>query len=226
MYIDALRFDTFSNKKLCKILLPNLSKIINKGTIKKIISNGQVTQVSMPSIFCQRFPLDYDGYSTGIRNFPRSFVEDLKEEVTPNRVALAGVILLLFIGAVFSSWYWFIPRDSVMVETLYLQRGGHIVMSEIHNTGSREITDVSLDVRFQSLDGEVLETMAIDLESISAHSSVAGDDLEMKILGYTVWVNYVIAVDIKWTDYNGERQSILVTHEVGEWAWEEFKDRS
>ena len=153
-------------------------------------------------------------------------VEDLKEEVTPNRVALAGVILLLFIGAVFSSWYWFIPRDSVMVETLYLQRGGHIVMSEIHNTGSREITDVSLDVRFQSLDGEVLETMAIDLESISAHSSVAGDDLEMKILGYTVWVNYVIAVDIKWTDYNGERQSILVTHEVGEWAWEEFKDRS
>jgi hypothetical protein len=154
------------------------------------------------------------------------FVEDLKEEVTPNRVALAGVILLLFIGAVFSSWYWFIPRDSVMVETLYLQRGGHIVMSEIHNTGSREITEVSLDVRFQSLDGEVLETMAIDLESISAHSSVAGDDLEMKILGYTVWVNYVIAVDIKWTDYNGERQSILVTHEVGEWAWEEFKDRS
>lgn len=154
------------------------------------------------------------------------FVEDLKEEVTPNRVALAGVILLLFIGAVFTSWYWFIPRDSVMVETLYLQRGGHIVMSEIHNTGSREITDVSLDVRFQSLDGEVLETMAIDLESISAHSSVAGDDLEMKILGYTVWVNYVIAVDIKWTDYNGERQSILVTHEVGEWAWEEFKDRS
>ena len=154
------------------------------------------------------------------------FVEDLKGEVTPNRVALAGVILLLFVGAVFSSWYWFIPRDSVMVETLYLQRGGHIVMSEIHNTGSREITDVSLDVRFQSLDGEVLETMAIDLESISAHSSVAGDDLEMKILGYTVWVNYVIAVDIKWTDYNGERQSILVTHEVGEWAWEEFKDRS
>ena len=70
LYIDALRFDTFSNKKLCKILLPNLSKIINKGTIKKIISNGQVTQVSMPSIFCQRFPLDYDGYSTGIRNFP------------------------------------------------------------------------------------------------------------------------------------------------------------
>jgi len=154
------------------------------------------------------------------------FVEDLKQEVTPNRVALAGVILLLFIGAIFSSWYWVIPRDSVMVESLYLQRGGHIVMSEIHNTGSREITDVSLDVRFQSLDGEILETMNIDVESISAHSSVAGNDLEMKILGYTVWENYVIAVDLRWTDYNGERQNILVTHEVGEWAWEEFKDRN
>ena len=154
------------------------------------------------------------------------FVEDLKQEVTPNRVALAGVILLLFIGAIFSSWYWVIPRDSVMVESLYLQRGGHIVMSEIHNTGSREITDVSLDVRFQSLDGEILETMNIDVESISAHSSVAGNDLEMKILGYTVWENYVIAVDLRWTDYNGEQQNILVTHEVGEWAWEEFKDRN
>ena len=41
-----------------------------------------------------------------------------------------------------------------MVETLYMQRSGHLVMSEIHNTGSREITDVELQVTFQSLDGE------------------------------------------------------------------------
>ena len=154
------------------------------------------------------------------------FVQELGREITPNRVALSGLILMLIIGAVFSSWYWVIPRDSVMVETLYMQRGGHLVMSEIHNTGSREITDISLDVRFQSLDGDVLETMSIDVESISSHSSVAGNDLEMKILGHTVWENYVIAVDLKWTDYNGDRQKILVTHEVGEWAWEEFKDRN
>ena len=153
-------------------------------------------------------------------------VQDIRREVTPNRVAMAGVILLLLIGALLSGWYWVIPRDSVTVETLYIQRGGHIVMSEIHNTGSREITDISLDVRFQSLDGDVLETMSIDVESISSHSSVAGNDLEMKILGHTVWENYVIAVDLKWTDYNGDRQKILVTHEVGEWAWEEFKDRN
>ena len=107
------------------------------------------------------------------------FVQDLQKEITPNRVATAGLILLLLVGAMFSTWYWVIPRDSVMVETLYLQRSGHLVMSEIHNTGSREITDVDFQVTFQSLDGEVLQTMGIEVDSISAHSSVAGDDLEI-----------------------------------------------
>ena len=152
-------------------------------------------------------------------------VQGLKREVTPNRVALAGVILLLLLGAIFSSWYWVIPRDSVSVETLYIQRGGHIVMSEIHNTGSREITDVSMDVKFQSLDGDVIEIMSIDVESISSHSSVAGDDLEMQILGYTVWDSYVIAIELRWTDYEGDSNIIIQTHEVGEWAWEEFIDK-
>ena len=152
-------------------------------------------------------------------------VQDLKREVTPNRVAMAGVILLLLVGALFSGWYLVIPRDSVTVETLYIQRVGHVIMSEIHNTGSRDITDVSLDVKFQSLDGEVIEMMSIEVEMISSHSSVAGDDLEMQILGHTVWDSYVIAIEIQWTDYGGEANRIIVTHEVGEWAWEEFKDR-
>lgn len=152
-------------------------------------------------------------------------VQDLKREVTPNRVAMAGIILLLLIGALFSGWYWVIPRDSVTVETLYIQRGGHIVMSEIHNTGSRDITDVSMDAKFQSLDGEVIEIMSIEVEQISSHSSVAGDDLEMQILGHTVWDSYVIAIEVQWTDYEGDVNRIIQTHEVGEWAWEEFKDR-
>ena len=134
------------------------------------------------------------------------FVQDLQREITPNRVATAGLILLLLVGAIFSTWYWVIPRDSVMVETLYLQRS-HLVMSEIHNTGSREITDVDFQVTFQSLDGEVLQTMGIEVESISAHSSVAGDDLEMLIVGYTVWDNYVIAIDLKYTDHRGMNNS-------------------
>ena len=128
-------------------------------------------------------------------------------------------------GAIFSGWYWVIPRDSVTVETLYIQRGGHIVMSEIHNDGSRDITDVSMDVKFQSLDGEVLKIMSIEVDKISSHSSVAGDDLEMQILGHTVWESYTIAIEMQWTNYNGEENRIIQTHEVGEWAWEEFIDK-
>ena len=154
------------------------------------------------------------------------FVVELTEKIHPLRVALAGVILIILLGALASTWYWVIPRDSVMVETLYMQRSGHLVMSEIHNTGSREITDVEIQVSFQSLDGEVLETMGIEVESISAHSSIAGDDLEMLIAGYTVWDNYVIAIDLKYTDHRGDLQIMLVTHEVGDWAWEEFNDRN
>lgn len=154
------------------------------------------------------------------------FVQELSREITPSRVALSGLVLMLIVGAIFSGWYWVIPRDSVMVETLYMQRGGHLVMSEIHNTGSRAITDVELEVRFQSLEGELLEFMSIEVETISSHSSVAGDDLEMLIQGYTVWDNYVIAIDLKYTDYNGEDKTLIKTHEVGDWTWEEFKDRS
>ena len=154
------------------------------------------------------------------------FVQELSREITPRRVALSGLVLMLIVGAIFSGWYWVIPRDSVMVETLYMQRGGHLVMSEIHNTGSRAITDVELEVRFQSLEGELLEFMTIEVETISSHSSVAGDDLEMLIQGYTVWDNYVIAIDLKYTDYDGEDKTLIKTHEVGDWTWEEFKDRS
>ena len=154
------------------------------------------------------------------------FVQELGREITPRRVALSGLVLMLIVGTIFSGWYWVVPRDSVMVETLYMQRGGHLVMSEIHNTGSRAITDVELEVRFQSLEGELLEFMSIEVETISSHSSVAGDDLEMLIQGFTVWENYVIAIDLKYTDYNGEDQILIKTHEVGDWTWEEFKDRS
>ncbi len=154
------------------------------------------------------------------------FVEELRKEITPNRVATAGLVLLLLLGAIFSTWYWVIPRDSVMVETLYMQRSGHLVMSEIHNTGSREITEVELLVTFQSTEGEVLESRSIEIDAISAHSSIAGDDLEMLVVGHTVWDNYVIAIDLKYTDHEGDLQFMVVTHEVGDWAWEEFRDRN
>lgn len=126
-----------------------------------------------------------------------------------------------------SGWYWMLPRDSVNVETQYMQRGGHLMMSEIHNTGSRAITDVVVQVHFESANGsEIYETMRIEVDSISAHSSIAGDDLEMLVVGYTVWDEYRITVELEWTDYTGEAQSESWEHEVGYWATEFFYDKA
>lgn len=154
-------------------------------------------------------------------------VDSLGRKISPRQVALAGIVLLMFIGVILSGWYWVLPRDSVNVETQYMQRGGHLMMSEIHNTGSRAITDVVVQVHFASENGsEIHQTMRIEVESIGAHSSIAGDDLEMLVVGYTVWDQYLITIELEWTDYTGDAKSQSWDHEVGEWATEIFKDKA
>jgi len=157
----------------------------------------------------------------------KAAVDTLGRKISSRQVALAGIVLLMFLGVMVSSWYWVLPRDAVNVETQYMQRGGHLMMSEIHNTGSRAITDVTVQVHFQSENGsEIYQTMRIDVETVEAHSSIAGDDLEMLIVGYTVWDDYLITVEIEWTDYNGDEQRESWEHEVGYWATEFFMDRT
>ena len=154
-------------------------------------------------------------------------VDALSQKISPRQVALAGIVLLMFFGVLLSGWYWVLPRDAVDVETNYLQRGGHLLMSEIHNSGSRSITDVVVQVHFSSANGsEIYETMRIEVEAIGAHSSIAGDDLEMLILGYSVWEEYLITVELEWTDYNGNQQRESWEHEVGYWATEFFYDKA
>lgn len=154
-------------------------------------------------------------------------VDSLGQKISSRQVALAGIVLLMFIGVLLSGWYWVLPRDSVDVETQYMQRGGHLLMSEIHNTGSREITNVVVQVHFQSVNGsEIYQTMRIEIDSIDAHSSIAGDDLEMIVVGYTVWDQYLITVELEWTDYNNVEQRQTWDHEVGYWATEFFMDKA
>ena len=74
-------------------------------------------------------------------------IVEIAEKVHPLRVALAGVVMLLILGALVSTWYWVIPRDDVEIDVVYLQRNGHIVMVELFNDGSREITDVNLNLK-------------------------------------------------------------------------------
>ena len=145
-------------------------------------------------------------------------------DVDPYQVVLAGVVILLMIGVVLSGWYWVLPRDSVVLETHYMQRGGHLMMSELSNDGSREITDVVIHVEFQDVDGLVLDNMRVEIDKVSAHSSIAGDELEMLVSGYTVWDNYVVHTHLEWTDFNGNDNRQDWYHSVGHWSSEIFID--
>jgi hypothetical protein len=150
----------------------------------------------------------------------------LSKEITPTRVAMAGAVLFLLITMTLSGWYWLLPRDAVTVETHYMQRGGHLIMSELHNDGSRSITDVVLEVEFQTAEGEFIDSMSLELMEMEAHTSISGDELEMMVIGYTVWGAYNVIVDIQYRDYSGQLRQASWTHEVGVWSQEIFDDKA
>ena len=150
----------------------------------------------------------------------------LSKEITLTRVAMAGAVLFLLITMTLSGWYWLLPRDAVTVETHYMQRGGHLIMSELHNDGSRSITDVVLEVEFQTAEGEFIDSMSLELMEMEAHTSISGDELEMMVIGYTVWGAYNVIVDIEYRDYSGQLRQASWTHEVGVWSQEIFDDKA
>ena len=152
------------------------------------------------------------------------FVQDISDRVHPLRVALSGLLLLILLGGVASTWYWVIPRDDVSVETLYLQRSGHVVLSEIHNGGSRAITDVSIMVQFIDSQGDMIDMFSVSIENISSHSSVSGNDMQLVMMGISIWDEHTVRIDFSWTDYSGKSHSKTWVHPVGEWAFEKFVD--
>ena len=66
-------------------------------------------------------------------------------------------------------------RDDVEIEVMYLQRNGHIVLAELVNDGSREITDVTLTVEFVDAEKTVLDSLQVTFDSIPSHTSISGD---------------------------------------------------
>jgi len=153
------------------------------------------------------------------------FIKDTIRNINPARVAIAGLIMLLLVGLIASGWYWVLPRDDVEVETIYMQRGGHLVMSELYNDGSRAITDVTVKVEFQDEFGNLIQEMRIDVDEVASHSSVAVDDLEMIVLGYTVWDEYILEVSVTWTSFDNRVHTESWSHVIGEWASERFVDQ-
>lgn len=153
-------------------------------------------------------------------------LQSIGEEITPFRVGLAASVVFLFFGLLFSGYYYVLPRDAVSLETQYMQRSGHLLMSQLNNDGSRAITDVSIEVNFETMDGQLIDSMSIEVDEVAAHSSLAGDELEMLILGYTVWEDYTIDITYSYRDYAGDYRTGGQSHVVGEWSSEYFLDKA
>ena len=145
--------------------------------------------------------------------------------ITPTRVIFASFSAFLIASATLIALMWVIPYNNVKMDVVYKQSGfGHVVLAELDNKGSREIEDVSISMRF--LDSEGLELARTDffMNSLPAHSSISntpGDDLELVILGESVWENYTIEVSLDYRYYGGESAD-LWTAEVGYWTQEFF----
>ena len=107
---------------------------------------------------------------------------------------MAGAVLFMLITLAVSGWYWVLPAMRLLKRITC--NGGHLMMSELHNDGSRAITDVLLEVEFQTVDGELIDRMSLDLGKLEGHSSISGDDLEMMVIGYTVWDEYKVVIDL------------------------------
>jgi hypothetical protein len=151
-------------------------------------------------------------------------VKELSERVHPIRIALAGVMMLILLGALASTWYWVIPRDSVEVETVYLQRQGHIIMNEFSNTGSREITDVILSVEVLDSSDVIVGQYQLSFASVSSHTSISGDEMELVLFGHSVWEEYRVIINVDWTDFDGKSHTQTFSHPIGETMYEIFTD--
>ncbi|MBJ23862.1 MAG: hypothetical protein CMB64_04260 [Euryarchaeota archaeon] len=143
--------------------------------------------------------------------------------ISPVRLLAASLVILLLISSIFATYYWVIPRDAVNVDVIYMQSGGgHVILAQVHNVGSREISEVSIEISFEDLNGNELNNSIFYRETIGAHMSIASDDLELTIPGATVWDNYEIKITINYKDGKNDQRSKTWTQPVGDWVYEWF----
>ena len=76
-------------------------------------------------------------------------LESTKELLSPRRVIFASAtVLSLFLVSIFTV-IWVVPYDRVSVDVVYRQgTSGHIVLAQLDNQGSREISDITISIRF------------------------------------------------------------------------------
>ena len=144
------------------------------------------------------------------------------EKVRPSRVIFASVAVLLILSGIMIIGTWIVPYDRTSVDVVYLQGvGGHVVLVELDNKGSRSITDVQLDIRFLDDDSNEIARSSFETDEIAAHTSIAGDNLELIAPGASVWENYTIEIILEYT-YGGTEYNERWTYNVGGWTMERF----
>ena len=182
--------------------------VINLGLLDKIRSENEESE-------------DYDAATERAHEILQ-IVGERVEKVRPSRVIFASVAVLLILSGIMIIGTWIVPYDRTSVDVVYLQGvGGHVVLVELDNKGSRSITDVQLDIRFLDDDSNEIARSTFQTDEIAAHTSIAGDNLELIAPGASVWENYTIEIILDYT-YRGTQYNERWTYNVGSWTMEMF----
>ena len=175
--------------------------------------------------------IDIGGRQVALEDVERAYgaleqAKDLVSIVTPSKVILATGLVLLLLVSSFGVWHWMIPRDAIVVDSVYMQSGpGHVVLAQIHNHGSRQVTDLQVEIEFRDMQDDLLGSTSFSTSSLPGHVSVAGDDLELTVSGASVWENYSLSIHLSYINHRGESVENTWFHNVGEWTTETFRDR-
>ena len=183
-------------------------EVINLGLLDKIRSEDEESD-------------DYDAATERAHEILQ-IVGERVEKVRPSRVIFASVAVLLILSGIMIIGTWIVPYDRTSVDVVYLQGvGGHVVLVELDNKGSRSITDVQLDIRFLDDDSNEIARSTFQTDEIAAHTSIAGDNLELIAPGASVWENYTIEIILDYT-YRDTQYNERWTYNVGSWTMEMF----
>ena len=187
-----------------------------------LLSWGVIDLGLMDKIRSQNQELETPDAATERAHEILQIVGERVEKVRPSRVIFASVAVLLILSGIMIIGTWIVPYDRTSVDVVYLQGvGGHVVLVELDNKGSRSITDVQLDIRFLDDDSNEIARSTFETDEIAAHTSIAGDNLELIAPGASVWENYTIEIILEYT-YGGTEYNERWTYNVGSWTMEMF----
>ena len=147
-------------------------------------------------------------------------IEEVLERVHPARVMFSTLVVLIITILLLGGSLWVVPYDGVTADVVYRQSGGgHIVLVELDNRGSRSIQEIEMSIRMVDEVGIEVGRTDFNWDQLGPHTSIAHDDLELVIDGASVWENYTIEIDLNYQYHNGEKEEDW-SIDVGGWTSE------